>query len=130
MKQLGFLETYFSTDKEHQTKRTYLGNYNLNYLEPQKEVILEFPYENVDESGYTFELHKPWFFNCKEYKIRRWFHYDDHFIIKPGQTLYKKLAFEPLGYTMSYDELSKYLDADKFIEYLKDHGLTVCPIKA
>lgn len=125
MKELGWVEVYFSTDNENWTHISYSDK--LHYTQSFNNVITEFRYEDV-ESKYIFYLHKPELFNKKEYKYK-WYGLYNEFRIYPNQKLYvKKVWVTSDSSDWSFDKLSRELNAEEFIEYLKDRGLNVCPI--
>lgn len=125
MKELGWIEVYFSTDNENWTHINYSDK--LHYAQSFNNVITEFRYEDV-ESKYIFDLHKPKLFNKKEYKYK-WCGLYNEFRIYPNQKLYvKKVWVTSDSSNWSFDRLSRELNAEEFIEYLKDRGLNVCPI--
>lgn len=72
----------------------------------------------------TFPLNKP----CIRYRID----YGDYKTIKKSsfKSFGEKTVWEETQYNnYTFNELSKILLADEFIEYCKDHGMTVCPLQ-
>lgn len=50
---------------------------------------------------------------------------------KPGKINFpvsRETIYKPLNYNMSFKELSEKLPAEDFIRWMKDNGMTTCPI--
>lgn len=130
MKELGHIEYYLSTDNFNWIKRYGCFSYKLRYMEPFEDKYTEWTYEQLDDDAtWNFWTHEPWLFNKKEYKEISFFHGDEPFRAFPGEKVYQKKVWCKNTYSESFDYLSKNMDADEFIEYLKDSGLNVCPLK-
>lgn len=125
MKELGRYITYYSVNKEKWT-HIHTTSY-IFYAEPDKDEITEIKYEDLDMNNHKFMYHKPSLFDRKEYKYTD-YHWDYYYNVYPGQTLYIKKVWESIDFTCSFECLSREMRSDDFIEYIKDRGLSVCPI--
>lgn len=128
MKELGHSECYLSTDKVNWVKHRGNFYYKTRYVEPFEDEYEECTYEQLDNSTWNFWTHEPWLFNKKEYKEIRYFNGDESFKVYPGEKVYQKKVWCKDTHSESFDYLSKHMNADEFIEYLKDKGLNTCPI--
>lgn len=126
MKELGRVEIYFSTDKENWVDTNPFFKTRIRYTEPFDDYIEEYDYEDVEKAHCGFWLHTPWLLNRKEYKEVG---FEKQFRVYPNQKLYKKYEWNKLNYNASFDYLSRDMNTNEFVEYLKDNGLNVCPLK-
>lgn len=130
MKELGHIEYYLSTDKVNWIRHCGIFYYKTRYMEPFEDEYKEWTYEQLDDDvTWNFWTHKPCLFNKKEYKEISYFCGNEPFRVYPGEKVYEKKVWYKNKYSKSFDSLSKDMDADEFIEYLKDNGLNVCPLK-
>ncbi len=116
---------YVSTDKK-QWRRYYTNDVMFHYLDiPENEILYqEFKYEDINFEH--FEERITLF--GKRYKYIDSWYVEDYFSIKPEETLYLKKCYKEVENIFSIKELMNNLNADDFIEYLKDRGINSCPI--
>lgn len=124
MKELGYVRTFLLDNKSGKFIEDLSSR--LKYAEPFDEKNFEVEYENIIGS---FDIHKPGIFDKREYKYRDLWHRDKIIIVKKGEKLIIKQVWEKRKFTYSFDELARYLSAEEFIEYLKDHGMNTCPMR-
>lgn len=124
MKEIGKIYTQFSTDEENWI--TVGGGWRMYYREPiSLDDVKCVEYKDLEKRD--FELHKPGLFNSEEFK---YFIYDweQRFIVKPNEKLYVRYQWFKCD-KVSFDQLSSRMDVEDLIEYFKDKGINVCPLK-
>lgn len=81
---------------------------------PIKDVLSDLKYE-----------YRRCLFNKKVY----YYYYDfTKYTFTDADTVTYYKIYEPSNFSYSFEDLSKYLNVDEFILYLKDRGLNTCPI--
>lgn len=128
MKELGYIEIYFTTEDDKNWHRM-LDNRRIRYMEPFEDILEEIKYEDLSD-GILFHKTKdsifPWGKKCLY--ASDW----DLSIplrIYPEDKIYKKTVWNKINYSLTYNNLSENMNSKDFIEYLKDNGLNICPIK-
>lgn len=128
MKELGYIEIYFTTENDEKWHRM-LDNRRIRYMEPFEDILEVIKYEDLSD-GILFHKTKdsifPWGKKCLyasdwDLSTPMW--------IYPDDKIYKKTTWEKIKGTETFDGLASNMDSKDFIEYLKDNGLNVCPIK-
>lgn len=119
-------ELYVST-KNHINWIKLISRDKIYYGEFPNECIETYEYDQLDSLD-NISFHKKSLFNRKEYK-----QYDDWWSyiildIYPDDALLFKTTYIKIE-NVSFEDLSKYMNVHDFIEYLKDNGLNICPVK-
>lgn len=97
------------------------------YGEIPDEYIETYEYDELEQLG-RISFHKKSLFNRKEFKnYSEWLSYIDINIYPNDALMFKTVCKKVNGYSFNY--LSKKMNAKEFMDYLKDNGLNVCPIK-
>lgn len=114
---------------------TELFPYTDTILSNEEDNIESVEYYSIDNNTISQFVNKLMYIPGKRYEEtlfrRRGFFRDgfkvDRFYVDEMKTAVIKIDYAPLSYTPSFKELSKY-PADKVIQYLKERGITSCPI--
>lgn len=130
MKELGYIDIFFATNKEEKWHEV-LGRSYIRYMEPFEDKLEKVKYEDLESIYYIiFDKTKdslfPW---GKECMYASDFRLNTPMWIYPNNEIYKKTTWRKLIGTETFDGLSANMDHKEFIEYLKDNGLNVCPLR-
>lgn len=129
MKELGYIDIFFATDREEKWNEV-LGRSYIRYLEPFEDELEVIEYEDLGNVTWLFSKNEknflPW---SKEYYYASDWKFDREMFIYPEDKIYKKKSWRKLRGTETFDSLATNMDHKDFIEYLKDNGLNVCPLK-
>lgn len=107
--------------------RDIISSDTIYYGELPEEYIDTYEYSELDELNYI-SFYKKSIFNRKEHKqYDNWWSYVK-LDIYPEDALLFKVNCKKVE-NVSFEDLSKYMDVQDFIEYMKDNGLNVCPMK-
>ena len=127
MKCLYVKERYITKRSDINWRRLYSSD-RVYYGEIPDEYIKTYEYDELDQLG-RISFHKKSLFNRNEYKnYSEWFSYID-LNIYPDDALMFKTVCKKIDSGYSFDYLSKEMSAIDFMEYIKDNGLNICPIK-
>lgn len=123
-REVGYFSYEFSLDQIHWFEEVcgYKRKYLLN---PKEEELLITDYNGIDRYAFSYE-DKDGFLGLFGRPIKVLSSWDDKFIIHENDTVYVRKRWHKDNLTM--EQLSHYLSADDFIQYMKDRGITICPM--
>lgn len=125
MKTLYKIDKYVSNDGKNWYKSEF--GHRIYYGEPFDERVAETDYEELKEI-YSFNFHKKSLFNRKEYvEYSNWL-MRIYLKFNEGDKMYTKEKCV-LDIDAYFSELETHMTPNDFINYIKDKGLNICPIK-
>lgn len=126
MKELGYIDSYYATKRENKWHRIKGKSY-IRYIEPFEDELKIVKYNELQDS-ILFCKTKDRSIRGKECLYASDWSLSSPMWIYPDDEIYFKRVWIKLTCRYSFNKLAEDMDHKEFIEYMKDCGLTVCPI--